>query len=74
MVVNVTYRVDASRRGMYGTTGIFVRAQEVDGSWTSADIADLNRESLDAWLRSRGGENDWAESVVRILLGHRDET
>jgi hypothetical protein len=51
-------------------TGIFVRAQTPDGKWVNADIAQLDEESLTKWLRSRGGDNPWAESVVRILLGH----
>jgi hypothetical protein len=64
-------RVDAARVGLYGSTGIMVRAQKGDGSWVTADIADLTVESLNAWLRSRGGDNEWAEQVVRHLLGHR---
>ena len=46
-----------------------MRARGIDGKWSNADIADLDRASLDRWLRSRGGENEWAESVVRALLG-----
>lgn len=51
-------------------TGIPVRAQRSDGSWTTTDIVALDAASLLVWLRSRGGENSWAEDVVRILLGH----
>ena len=69
MTDELTLKVDADRRGIYGETGIYVRA--LDGEkWTNADIADLTYESLNEWLRSRGGENEWAESVVCILLGH----
>lgn len=50
-------------------TGIYVRALGASG-WGSFDIAELDTESLFAWLRSRGGANRWAESVVLILLGH----
>ena len=61
--------IDPARKGQFGETGIFVRA--LDGTaWVSADIADLDRESLIEWLRSRGGDNPWAEGVVAILLGH----
>ena len=48
-------------------TGIYVRAK-FDGKMGSHDIAVLTRDSLFKWLRSRGGENEWAESVVFILL------
>jgi len=51
-------------------TGIYVRAQRASGSWESADISTLDRNSLLEWLRSRGGNNVWAENVVGILLGH----
>ena len=50
-------------------TGIYVRAKH-NGKWFNADIAELDKASLLAWLRSRGGENKWAESVVGTLLGH----
>lgn len=50
-------------------SGIPIRA-ELDGAWGSFDAAELDRDSLLEWLRSRGGENAWAESVVLILLGH----
>ena len=50
-------------------TGIYVRAK-CDGRWGSFDIATLEKESLHKWLRSRGGENPWAEDVVGVLLGH----
>lgn len=54
----------------HGSTGIYVRAVDAAGRWGSFDIAELSTESLFAWLRSRGGRNAWAESVVLILLGH----
>ena len=61
--------IDPARRFKFGVTGILVRA--LDGTvWVSADIADLDRESLREWLRSRGGDNPWAEEVVAMLLGH----
>jgi hypothetical protein len=50
-------------------TGFYVRAQ-LDGTWSAWDIAHLTRDSLFEWLRSRGGANEWAESVVFALLGH----
>jgi hypothetical protein len=52
-------------------TGIYVRSRSgVTGRWGSHDIAQLTKPSLQAWLRSRGGENQFAENVVLILLGH----
>ena len=60
-------------------TGIYVRAKmpraegEVDVArpkWVSADIAHLTKAALGVWMRSRGGNNEYAESVVEILLGH----
>ena len=58
------------RIGKFGETGIYVRAQDINGKWISCDIADLTRDSLFQWLRSRGGENPYAENVVGLLLGH----
>jgi hypothetical protein len=52
-------------------TGIFVRARAPDGCYGTFDIAQLDAPSLQRWLRSRGGENDCAEAVVALLLGHR---
>ena len=57
-------------RDMHGTTGIYVRAKGTDGKWGSYDIAELDQPSLHSWLRSRGGENPWAENCVMLLLGH----
>ena len=62
-------QISEARRGL-GETGIFVRAQNSVGGWESVDIVELEKESLLAWLKSRGGDNPWAESVVLILLGH----
>lgn len=50
-------------------TGIFVRALTPDG-YASVDIACLTPNSLLKWLRSGGGENEIAENVVGVLLGH----
>jgi len=52
-------------------TGIYVRAQNEAGTFSAFDIVRLDRVSLLAWLRSRGGENIWAENVVLQLLGHK---
>jgi hypothetical protein len=65
-------RVDVDRNGdHHGTTGIYVRAKDPWDSWANADIAELDRVSLLRWLRSRGGENLWAENTVMALLGHK---
>jgi hypothetical protein len=53
-------------------TGYYVRAQ-FNGKWGSHDIAVLTRASLFAWLRSRGGANQWAEAVVFGLLRYPPE-
>ncbi len=58
-------RVDTDREGQT-ETGIFVRAIRGD-RWVSADIADLDRASLIAWLRS---EKQIAMNTVLALLGH----
>ena len=63
-------RADPEREGKPTGTGLFVRAKQADGRWGSVDIAELDTVSLQSWLRSRGGENQWAEDVVLILLGH----
>lgn len=46
-----------------------VRAQHDDGSFSSVDIAELDAPSLLAFIRSRGGGNEYAESLVFHLLG-----
>lgn len=69
-------RVASDRTHMRNVTGVLVRAQLPDddpdhpSKWVNADIAQLDAASLASWLRSRGGENEWAESVVALLLGH----
>jgi len=63
-------KIDPSRGEAEYRTGIYVRAQHADGRWEAADIARLDEPSLSLWLRSRGGENLWAENVVRIVFGH----
>lgn len=55
----------------YHETGIFVRAMLPDGDWDSVDIIYLDKESVLEWLRSRGDDNEFAEDVVLILLGHK---
>ena len=66
--------VDTDRfeeHGEEGLTGIFIRAQHPETKrWLSVDIACLDKPSLLAWLKSRGGDNPWAEDVCGILLGH----
>lgn len=62
-------KIDPDRLWM-PETGVLIRAQNEDDRWVAADIAHLDRKSLDRWLRSRGGENNLAENFVRLLLGH----
>jgi hypothetical protein len=61
--------VDPQRVSFENFTGMYVRARNGE-AWGAYDIAQLDRASLDQWLRSRGGANEWAEAVVRQLLGH----
>jgi hypothetical protein len=64
-------KVDPSRDQIDMHTDIYVRAwSESDDKWVNADIVHLDKESLLHWLKSRGGDNPWAEDVVGILLGH----
>lgn len=63
--------VDPEREGaLHEATGIYVRAKHHE-RWGNYDIAELDAASLTAFLRSRGGENEWAEDCVRIMLGHQ---
>jgi hypothetical protein len=65
--------IDPQRAEMtdnFPRTGIFVRAKDQSGKHQSVDIALLNKASLLALLRSRGGQNEWAENTVGLLLGH----
>ncbi len=70
-----SYQIDLQRQHeITADTGVYVRAQNPDGSWASADIAHLTRESLIAWLASRDAEGlgtTWRDRVVCILLGHQ---
>lgn len=69
-------RVDPERLKAYhqaggdASSGVFVRAKDKTGRWGSYDFVVLDKESLLSWLRSRGGDNPWAEDVLGILLGH----
>ena len=43
------YRVDPEREKEFPETGIYIRAKRGD-EWVSADIAHLDRASLNVWL------------------------
>ena len=51
-------------------TAIFVRAVYPGGKVDNADIWLLDRKSFFVWLRSRGGDNLWAENVLMLVFGH----
>lgn len=51
-------------------TGIYIRAIGADGRWGTYDIAQLDRDSLVEFVRSRGAVTTWALHIVLILLGH----
>ena len=63
-------RIDSRRVKFEGETGIFVRAKTPEERWDSVDILHLDKTSLKSWLRSRGGDNPFAENIVGQLLGH----
>lgn len=66
-------KVDGSRwkeKEAFYKTGIFVRAFTPENKWDAVDIVLLEKKSLLEWLRSRGGDNPYAEDVVGIVLGH----
>jgi hypothetical protein len=67
-------RIDPIREGLPKEeqlfTSLYVRALGSDGRWHTVDIWMLDKESLLRWLRSRGGDNPYAEDVVGILLDH----
>lgn len=66
----LTLTIDLDRDN-YGGTGLFIRAIDPrTDKYSTYDIAALDARSLLAWLRSRGGDNPWAEDVVGLLLGH----
>lgn len=66
---------DVRRLDKEHTTGIYIRARAATNAsqWVSTDLATLDRESVLAWLKSRGGDNPLAESTCLILLGHEVE-
>lgn len=55
---------------MSGLTGIYIRAVGKDGHIGPYDLAELDFDSLTAWLKRDGGDNLLAENTVRCLLGH----
>lgn len=65
--------VDEQRWELFDTlepTGFFVHAMLPDNSWDYVDVIYLTNHSLLKWLRSRGGDNHFAENVVLLLFGH----
>lgn len=63
-------QIDENRLQHDGVTGIYIRAQGPDGKWDSYDIAQLDRDSLAEFARSRGEVSDWGMSIIWHLLGH----
>jgi hypothetical protein len=62
---------EAAPRDGY-VTGCFVRAKTRKG-WESVDMWCLTRESLLAWIETRGPVGPFAKSVILILAGYRPE-
>lgn len=52
----------------HGRSRIYVRAKGPQG-FDAFDIAELTRDSLLVWLRSRGSAQ-WSENVVCVLLDY----
>lgn len=70
MAMNLTIHPDRDKAAFSGT-GIYIRAKHHStGRYDTYDILQLDAESLLVWLRSRGGNNPWAEDTVGLLLGH----
>lgn len=65
----MSLKQDPKRIGI-GETGIYVRAQDSIGQYISCDMSELSKESLLEFIRSRGGDNPWAENCLGIVLGH----
>ncbi|QGJ88936.1 hypothetical protein PBI_TEAMOCIL_85 [Microbacterium phage Teamocil] len=63
-------RTDPERAALADATGVYVRAQRPDDRWDSVDMAELDRESLIEFVKSRGPVTDWARDLVLLLLGH----
>ena len=64
------YRFASIEQGDMSVVGIPVRARHDDYKWSTVDIMALTKESLLGWLKSRGGDNPWAEDVVGIIMNH----
>jgi len=63
-------KINAERwnnRDMESVTGIYIRAMTPGGKWDNADLAQLDRESIIEWTKSR--ENG-ALNTLLILLGY----
>lgn len=63
-------RVDKNRAGLVPETGIYVRAIGLDSRWGTYDMAELDKESLAEFVRSRGDVPDFAVGIIEILLDH----
>jgi len=71
--MNPSYYVDQTRLDILDS-GFPIRAKNrATGRYDTYDIIQLDKPSLLAWLRSRGGDNEYAENVVLLLLGHSGE-
>ena len=62
--------VDPFRVNQYAdATGVYVRAKDELGKYSSYDIAQLDKASLKEWLLSRN-DTQWMLDVIGIILGH----
>ncbi|MEM8603789.1 MAG: hypothetical protein AAGF24_08140, partial [Cyanobacteria bacterium P01_H01_bin.121] len=68
-----SYRVDPerwARREEWPETHCPIRAYGTDNKLVDCDIIHLDRASLLAWFKSRGGDHPELENLTGILLGH----
>lgn len=64
---------DSREQFCHGSTGVYIRAIGQDGRWGTYDIAELDRDSLVAFVRSRGSVSTFALHLVLIWLGYDRE-
>jgi len=60
-------KADPKRKDLANATGIYVRALR-DGKWDSVDIAELDKLSLEEWLKDLSKEE--LIRVIEIIFGH----
>jgi hypothetical protein len=67
----MSLKVDPNRVGKV-ESGILVQAS-TDYEMGRYDCMDLDAQSFFEWMRSRGGENEWAENILLTIAGYREK-